>query len=137
MKFTKLYNGVQKGKVVYEGDWERDIETLVWDSRERIKNGLFFCLTGGVKDGHEFAEEAIRNGAVVLVVERILKVSVPQILVEDTREALALYASAFYGNPSENLKIIAITGTNGKTTTAHMLASILHSAGKKVGVIGT
>ena len=137
MKFTKLYNGVQKGKVVYEGDWERDIETLVWDSRERIRNGLFFCLTGGVKDGHEFAEEAIRNGAVVLVVERILKVSVPQILVEDTREALALYASAFYGNPSENLKIIAITGTNGKTTTAHMLASILHSAGKKVGVIGT
>ena len=106
-------------------------------TREKTENGLFFALRGEAFDGADFALEAVKNGAVAIVCERLTGAPVPHILVENCREALARYASAFYGFACERLRIIAITGTNGKTTTAHILASILREAGKKVGVIGT
>lgn len=116
---------------------ETEIESLSIESAKSQKNSLYFCLTGGKSDGHKYAKQAMKNGAVALVVERELPLSVPQILVNDARKTLSVLSSAFYGDPSERLKIIAITGTNGKTTTAHMLASILETDGKKVGIIGT
>ena len=116
---------------------EVEIEELSIDSAKKTKNGLYFCLTGGKLDGHQFAEKAVNNGAVAIVSERELNISVPQIIVKDSRNALSYISSAFYGHPSERLKVIAVTGTNGKTTTAHMLRSILETDGKKTGVIGT
>lgn len=102
------------------------------------KNGdLYFCLNGKNTDSHFFAQKAVENGAVAIVCERELEISVPQILVPSSRLAMSLIARTFYQNACDKLKIIAITGTNGKTTTAYMLSSILQRAGKKTGVVGT
>lgn len=136
MRLTKLTEGI--GETVCEKtEKEQDISSLCIDSRLAKKGDLFFCLTGGNQDGHNFALDAVKKGAVALVVERVLPISVPQILVSNTRIALAKIAARFYGNPEERLKIIGITGTNGKTTTSYMLQAILEKANKKVGVIGT
>ena len=138
MRLSRLVGNLCACEVVYAGkSWEREIGELSVDSRLIKGETLFFCLTGGKVDGHTYAEEAIKQGAVALVVEKRLPVDVPQLLVRDSREALALLSSAFYGFPSERLKVIGITGTNGKTTTAHMLASVLEKSGRKTGVIGT
>ena len=130
---------IVKGRLVLSGETEgeREISALTFDSKTKTKNGLFFCLVGGRADGHAYAVEAVKNGAVAIVCQRQLSIPVPQILVPSTRGALSITASHFYGEPSKALKIIAITGTNGKTTTAYMLRSILETAGKRVGVIGT
>ena len=138
MRLTKLLLDVPVEEIIYGGDsYERDIYAVCTDSRKIAENGLFVCLSGGNVDGHLFAREAVNNGAVAVVCERTLDVSVPQVVVKDTRETLALIASAFYGYPAERLKIIGVTGTNGKTTTANTLAFILNACGKKTGVIGT
>ena len=138
MRLSRLVSNLCDYEIAYTGkSWEREIGELCADSRQVKSETLFFCLTGGNLDGHTYAEEAVKQGAVALVVEKKLPLEVPQLLVRDTREALALLASAFYGFPSERLKIVGITGTNGKTTTAHMLASVLEKSGRKTGVIGT
>ncbi len=98
---------------------------------------LFICLRGIRVDGHNFAREAEQNGAVALVVERFVDSDLPQVLVKNSRIAMSRIASNFYGRPSKKLKIIGVTGTNGKTTVCHMIESILKIDGKKVGIIGT
>ncbi|MDE6029473.1 MAG: UDP-N-acetylmuramoyl-L-alanyl-D-glutamate--2,6-diaminopimelate ligase [Clostridiales bacterium] len=118
---------------------ESDIEVtgLAFDSSV-VKNGdLFFCLVGTENDGHTFAADAVARGAVALVVERKLALDVPQIEVSDARKALSHAASEFYGNPSKRLKMIGITGTNGKTTTTYIVKSIIEAAGHSCGLIGT
>ena len=80
-------------------------------------NGLFFCFKGENADSHDFAKEAVKNGAVALIVEREVEANVPQILVKDARETLALLSSEFYGNPSEKMKVIGITGGVGSGKT--------------------
>ncbi len=120
-------------------DVESDIEItgLAFDS-SRVKDGdLFFCLVGRENDGHTFAADAISRGAAAIVVERRLALDCIQIEVADSRHALALAASAFYGNPSKRLKLIGITGTNGKTTTTYIVKSIIEEAGHVCGIIGT
>lgn len=137
MRLSKLFSAVENGKIIAEKEWEREISTLTTDSRKKVENGLFFCLKGGESDGHAYATEAIKNGAVALVTERQLFVDVPQIVVENARETLGVLAAVFYGVPSEKLKVVGISGTNGKTTTSYMLASVLQAANKRGGVIGT
>ncbi len=114
-----------------------DIEKLAFNSNENLKGSLFFCFKGENFDGHNFADIAMEKGARALVVERPLFVDLPQIVVKDSRKAMALCAAQFFGNPQKNLKIVGVTGTNGKTTTTHILKSIFESAGFKAGVIGT
>ena len=99
------------------------------DSKHVLQSDLFVCFAGGEHDGHEFAGEALAAGASALVAERELPFPVPQVIVEDGRAASAAFSAAFYGHPEKRLKIIGVTGTNGKTTTAHMLASIFAAAG--------
>lgn len=137
MHLEKLIENVEYENTLSEEDLALEIEALVTDSRRQVENGLFFCLTGGTSDGHLYAAEAVRNGCVAVVTERRLALNVAQIPVKSTRKALAEISSVFHGKPSERLKIIGVTGTNGKTTTAYMLASILRNAGKKTGIIGT
>ncbi len=132
-----LLNCIQE-KVLW-GAVEKDlqIEEICADSRKKMSNGLFICLRGNKVDSHTCVKQAFRNGAIALVAEEKVDVPLPQILVKDTREALSILASCFYGNPSSAISVVGITGTNGKTTTAHMLAEIWRKAGKKVGIIGT
>lgn len=116
---------------------DTEVTGLAFDNR-RVKPGdLFFCLVGKDNDGHTFAADAVERGAAALVVERRLAVDCEQIEVADTRKALAESASAFFGHPSKRLKMIGITGTNGKTTTTYIVKSIIEAAGHVCGLIGT
>ena len=118
-------------------DCDLEITGLAIDSTKVSPGNLFFCLVGKENDGHTFAADAVARGAAAIVVERRLALDVYQIEVEDSRHALAVAASAFYGNPSKRLKMIGITGTNGKTTTTYIVKSIIEAAGKSCGLIGT
>ncbi len=114
-----------------------DVSSIVMDSRQVVADTLFACVRGDTVDGHQFAEKAIKGGAVALLVERLLEVDVPQICVADTADAAGIVASALADNPSGKLEMVGITGTNGKTTTSYILESILSRAGRVPAVIGT
>ncbi|MCL2061987.1 MAG: UDP-N-acetylmuramoyl-L-alanyl-D-glutamate--2,6-diaminopimelate ligase [Firmicutes bacterium] len=114
-----------------------EITDLVFDSRAVKKGSLYFCIEGTQTDGHEFAAFAAQNGAAALVCSRHTQTNLPHLIVPDVRAALARAAARFYGEPAKKLKLIAVTGTNGKTTTTYIIKSILEAAKKKVGVIGT
>jgi UDP-N-acetylmuramoyl-L-alanyl-D-glutamate--2,6-diaminopimelate ligase len=114
-----------------------DVADLAYDAQRVTPGALFFCVTGFRRDGHEFAAEAVGRGAVALVCERPLDLPVPQLVVADARTALALAADAFYGSPTRELQVGAVTGTNGKTTTAFLLYAILAAAGRRPGLLGT
>ncbi len=117
-----------------------EITEIEHDSRKVKPGTLFFCITGFESDGHAFAAAAIQAGAVALMVEHpVTSVSeaVPQIVVKDTREALARLAGQFYGSPDAQISLIGITGTNGKTTSAFLTEHILRTAGKTTGLMGT
>ena len=118
-------------------DVDLEITGLAIDSSKVMRGNLFFCLVGRENDGHTFAADAVSRGAVAIVVERRLALDVVQIEVENTRKALALCSAAFFGYPSKRLKMIGITGTNGKTTTTYIVKSIIESAGHVCGLIGT
>jgi UDP-N-acetylmuramoyl-L-alanyl-D-glutamate--2,6-diaminopimelate ligase len=122
---------------VLTGAAEVTIRSLVYDSREVTSGSAFVALRGGYVDGHSYAEQAVGSGAIALIVEEQLPVDVPQLVVGDTRRDLAILANAFYGRPSEQLHVVGITGTDGKTTTSYILDHILRSAGHRTGMIGT
>ncbi|MEG1547555.1 MAG: UDP-N-acetylmuramoyl-L-alanyl-D-glutamate--2,6-diaminopimelate ligase [Clostridia bacterium] len=110
---------------------------LQYNSRKVNAGDVFCCIVGTFADGHKYAEQAVAAGAAALVVERELPLSVPQLLVPNTRIAMAEMAAARYGNPSREMTMVGITGTNGKTSTTYMLKAIAQQLGIKVGLIGT
>ena len=114
-----------------------EIGDLAYDARAAGPGSLFFCVPGTRADGHDFAADAVANGAVALVVERPVDLDVPQLVVPDVRRAMAPLAEEFFGRPSEELQVAGVTGTNGKTTTAFLLYSILAAAGRRPGLLGT
>lgn len=116
---------------------EIEVAGICFDDRELRRGELFVCLSGVNNDGHDFVSRAEKLGAVAVVCERELDSKAVQIIVSDTRSALAKLSAEFFSNPSKELVIVGVTGTNGKTTTVNMLAEILCVAGKNVGVIGT
>ncbi len=119
------------------GDGSEVVGGVVFDSREVREGSLFCCLRGATADGHAFAASAVAAGARALLVDHELPVDVAQVVVPDAREAMGHLAAAFFGHPSRALTLVGVTGTNGKTTTAALLAAILESAGIATGVIGT
>ena len=120
-----------------EGDERTDVLGLAHDNRRVAAGTLFFCLTGERSDGHEFASAAVEAGAAALVVERRLGLGVPEALVGDARAAMAPAAVHFHADPTAELRVAGITGTNGKTTTAFLLRHLLESAGVRTGLLGT
>jgi len=114
-----------------------DITDLAYDARRVTPGALFVCVPGLKADGHDFAPDAVANGAVALIVERELDIAVPQLVVADARAAMALAADAFFGRPTRALEVAGVTGTNGKTTTAFLLFAILAAAGRRPGLLGT
>lgn len=119
------------------GDGAVEVRGLTHDSRAVVPGALFACVRGDHHDGHRYAVGAVAAGATTLLVDHPLDIAVPQLVVDDTRLALGPAAATAYGNPSAALQVVGITGTNGKTTTAHLLAAVLRSAGIPTGVIGT
>ena len=113
------------------------VTDIAYDTRTVGPGALFVCVPGARADGHDFAEDAVADGAVALAVERPLDVPVPQLVVPDARLAMALAADVFFGRPSRELEVAGVTGTNGKTTTAFLLYSILAAAGRRPGLLGT
>jgi UDP-N-acetylmuramoyl-L-alanyl-D-glutamate--2,6-diaminopimelate ligase len=113
------------------------ITSIEMDSREVKKGSLFICVKGYTVDGHDYAEQAVKNGAAAIIAEKDVPVDVPVIKVKDSRRAMAILADAFYGQPTHKLHLIGVTGTNGKTTTTYLIDQIFQAYGKKTGLIGT
>lgn len=138
MRFSELLKGIEDNvRIIAKPKIDVEITGVCFDSNQVKKGDVFVCLKGEQKDGHDFVFEAEKRGAVMVVGEVKTLASIPELIVEDTRKAVAHLANVFYGNPTDRLKIIGVIGTNGKTTVTQMLSSIFQSAGKKVGVIGT
>ncbi len=114
-----------------------EITGLAYDNRLAQPGTLFFCVPGFTRDGHDFAPEAVARGAVALVVQRPLNLTVPQIEVPSVRAAMAPAAAAFYGDPTAALEVVGVTGTNGKTTTAFLVQALLEADGRQSGLLGT
>jgi UDP-N-acetylmuramoyl-L-alanyl-D-glutamate--2,6-diaminopimelate ligase len=112
-----------------------EIDDLAYDTRTVADGTLFFCVRGTRADGHELAADAVARGAVALVVERELALPVPQLVVADSRRAMASAAVAFFGDPSRELDVAAVTGTAGKTTTTYLLYEILRATGRRPGLL--
>jgi UDP-N-acetylmuramoyl-L-alanyl-D-glutamate--2,6-diaminopimelate ligase len=110
---------------------------LAFDNRAVEPGTVFFCVPGFTRDGHEFAPDAVARGASALVVARPLGLGVPEVVVDDVRAAMARAAARFYGDPTAQLAVCGITGTNGKTTTAFLVRSLLEAAGRPCGLLGT
>jgi UDP-N-acetylmuramoyl-L-alanyl-D-glutamate--2,6-diaminopimelate ligase len=112
-----------------------EIHDLAYDTRAVSPGTLFFCIPGDNVDGHDLAGEAVARGAVALVVERRVASSVPQLVVPSVRRAMPVAAALYFGDPSRQLDVVAVTGTNGKTTTAFLLHSILDAAGRRPALL--
>ena len=142
MELKKILQGLEGIKA--KGNVNIDIKGIEKNSKEVKEGYMFVAIKGFSTDGHQFVESAIENGAQCVMLQEgcdLKSLNIPEditvLMVEDTREALAICSSNFYGNPSAQLKLIGVTGTKGKTTTTFMIKEILEKAGKKVGLIGT
>ena len=134
MKLLDLLNGVNYE--VLSGSQDIEINHIQYDSRKIKEGDLFVCLTGFEVDGHDYAYKAIEAGAKVILCEKDINIddkNVTVLLVKEGRKALAIMSANYYGHPTKQLKLIGVTGTNGKTTTVYLLKSMLEKAGKKVG----
>jgi len=135
VRLDELVAGAAVARI--DGDPSVEVGSLAYDNRRVTPGTLFFCVPGGRADGHDFAADAVEAGAVALVVERPLDVSAAQVVVADARAAMAPIAARFWGDPTSDLRVIGITGTNGKTTTAFLVREILEAAGMRCGLLGT
>lgn len=133
MRLSELTAGVINWRLL--GDAE--IGSVVYDSREVRPGSLFIALRGGYADGHDFVGPAISGGATAVMVEESMGVGVPQVVVPDTRAALATVSTRFFRDPSSELCVIGITGTDGKTTTSYIVDHLLRATGRTTGMIGT
>src|SRR6266496_927461 len=136
MQLKVLTRAIAPRRVI--GSLDREVESIAYDSRRVQGNTLFVAIRGEKSDGHQFVDQAIEQGASVIVAER--EISSPRatcLVVEDSRSALADLSSAFYGVPARKLKMAAVTGTNGKTTTTFLIKHICEKAGLRCGLLGT
>src|SRR6266446_2335509 len=136
MQLKVLARAIMPRRVI--GSLDREVESLAYDSRRVQSNTLFVAIRGEKSDGHQFVDQAIEQGASVIVAER--EISSPRatcLVVDDSRSALADLSAAFYGMPACKLKMAAVTGTNGKTTTTFLIKHICERAGMRCGLLGT
>ncbi|OEF96077.1 UDP-N-acetylmuramoyl-L-alanyl-D-glutamate--2,6-diaminopimelate ligase [Desulfuribacillus alkaliarsenatis] len=138
MKLMDLISPLLHKDIINSDQIEQvQIKSLTSDSRKVQRGSLFACVPGHTVDGHDYALDAVKNGAVALIAERRLQIDTPQIIVPSIQKALPIIADKFYSHPTRSLKLIGITGTNGKTTTTYLVEKIFKDYGKKTGVIGT
>ena len=127
----------EAGEELLEIRGDCEIAELSMDSRRKQEGGLFFCVSGARFDAHDFAPQAVEQGAAALVVSHFLALDVPQVRVRNVRAAMSPMAAAFFGHPDREMRLLGITGTKGKTTTSYLVKAIMEQAGHKVGLIGT
>lgn len=135
MRLKKIVEGLHP-YAPYQGN-DVEILSIENDNRKVKKGSLFICIKGYTVDGHDFAQKAYEAGASAILAERELTLPIPVIVVKDTKKASSILADRFYEHPTQKLKLIGITGTNGKTTTSHLIEAILQEANKRTGIIGT
>ncbi|WP_026886438.1 UDP-N-acetylmuramoyl-L-alanyl-D-glutamate--2,6-diaminopimelate ligase [Clostridium beijerinckii] len=138
MNLKSILKGIDYESI--QGDIDIEVNKINYDSRKAGIDDVFVCIKGYATDGHKYIEKAIENGAKVIVIQDDIEIKDENITIikcNDTRKALALMGANYYDNPSSKMKIIGVTGTNGKTTTAFMIKHILEESNKKVGLIGT
>jgi UDP-N-acetylmuramoyl-L-alanyl-D-glutamate--2,6-diaminopimelate ligase len=135
VRLAALAAEVSEARIV--GGSAVEVESLAHDSRKAEPGTLFFCVPGEKTDGHDFAAAVVDAGAVALVVERELELPVAQVIVPDARAAMAPLAARFWGDPTAKLRVVGVTGTNGKTTTAFLIREVLEAAGMRCGLLGT
>ena len=139
MKLEQLLEGVPFTLV--QGSLDTEVQDIIYDSRKAAPGLAFVCIVGTQRDSHEFAADCAAKGVSVLVIQHDIDLSampgVTVVKVESSRYAMALMSGNLFGNPSRQMTMIGVTGTKGKTTTTHMIKSVLEAAGKKVGMIGT
>jgi UDP-N-acetylmuramoyl-L-alanyl-D-glutamate--2,6-diaminopimelate ligase len=135
MRLRELTELIVTARLIGDGDTE--FTGITRDSRLIAEGDLFICIPGHKADGHSYAEAAVHCGAAALVAERPLPLDIPQLIVKDARGAAAVIASHINGYPSNSVRLIGVTGTNGKTTTTYLVETILNDSGKSAGVIGT
>lgn len=126
--------------MLVNGDVNNDITSICYDSRKVKKNSIFICINGNRVNGHEFINEAIKNGAIAIVVEEEISIKsekISLIKVRNTKLALASMANLFYKESSKEIGLVGVTGTNGKTTVIHYIKDVLEAYGESVGIIGT
>ena len=137
MRLRTLIDNLNYIELVDIDGFTSEIEGISYNSKKTKPDDVFICMTGEHVDGHEFAEEAVANGACLCIVERRLNLDIPQIVVGDTTEAIAQISDLFYSSPSSKLNLIGVTGTNGKTTVTHLLQKLFEADGQKCALIGT
>ena len=139
MSIVKSLSSIIEGieTISSSGDIQVIVRGMSMDSRQVKQGDLYVCVPGFKVDGHDFASAAVASGAVALVVERFLPFDVPQVQVSNVRQVMGLLASVVYDRPSEQLELVGVTGTNGKTTITYLIEKIALKHGKKVGLIGT
>jgi UDP-N-acetylmuramoyl-L-alanyl-D-glutamate--2,6-diaminopimelate ligase len=139
MRLSQLTDGV--ACTLVQGSMDTEITDIVYDSRRAAPGTLFVCIVGTQRDSHDYAAECVQKGAAAIVIQHDIDLSaVPGaavLKVESSRLAMALMSANLFGRPAEHLTMIGVTGTKGKTTTTHMIKSVLEAAGRKVGMIGT
>jgi len=141
MKLDTLLSTL-KHNMVLPPEWrDRDVQDIAQDSRKVMPGSLFVAVRGFHSDGHQFIPQAVQRGAAAIVAEEpassAVSADMPYIIVEDTRQALALMADEFFGRPSQRLRLVGITGTNGKTTTTYLVKAVIEASGSTAGLIGT
>ena len=137
MKLSQLVEDMEY--TCLQGNVDITISELLMDSRKACENGVFVCIVGAIRDGHDFVRTVVEKGVKAVIVEHPVSApaDVTVLQVENTREALAVMSAAYFGHPARELKTIGITGTKGKTTASYMVKEILENAGYKTGLIGT
>ena len=137
MRLNTLVDNINYVELVNTDDFDSEIMGISYNSKKTKPEDMFICLTGEHVDGHEYAEEAVSNGACLCIVERRLNLDVPQIVVSDTTEAMAQISDLFYASPSQKINLIGVTGTNGKTTVTHLIQKLFEVNNEQCGLIGT
>jgi UDP-N-acetylmuramoyl-L-alanyl-D-glutamate--2,6-diaminopimelate ligase len=140
-KTMKLYKLLQDIKYeVINGGVDIDISNISYDSRKIKENSIFICINGANVNGHDYIKEAIKKGALAIIIEEEIQVkneNIAVIKVDNSKVALASMANVFYNEPSKEINLVGVTGTNGKTTVIHYIKDILEAYNKRTAVIGT
>ena len=137
MRLRTLIDNLNYIELVNIEGFYNEIGGISYNSKKTRHDDVFICLTGEHVDGHEYAEEAVTNGACLCIVERRLNLDIPQIVVADTSQVIAQVSDLFYSSPSQKLNLIGVTGTNGKTTVTHLIQKLYESENQKCALIGT
>ena len=136
MKLRELLKDIEI--ISSKGDLDVEINGIVYDSRKTKKGNLFICISGYTQDGHKYISDALQKGAAAFIVEKDVDVKGASVVkVQSSRTAMPLLASTFYNNPTQRLRLVGITGTNGKTTTTYLIKSIMEANKQKTGLLGT